>query len=222
MTAKSAEPGSAQGAESRMPRRSRDDVVAAALAILDDRGLPELTMRNLASSLGLQPSALYWHFPNKQTLLAAVADEIVARARPVRPPGSDWRGAVRAEAIALHDALLAFTDGAEVVSSTLALGLGADDAGRRLADAISSGGFDDETAEQVAEVLLHFVIGQTSYEQQRLQADSLGVLPEAAAPAVLHGVSAGTGAFEAGVTLFLAGLEATREHDRSGSSRHEK
>src|SRR4051812_46795577 len=62
----------------RQARHSRDDVVEAALRILDDYGLPDLTMRRLAASLDVQPSALYWHFPNKQALLAELADRIVA------------------------------------------------------------------------------------------------------------------------------------------------
>ena len=38
-------------------------------------------MRRLGSELGLQPGALYHHFPSKQALLAAVADKVLARGR---------------------------------------------------------------------------------------------------------------------------------------------
>ncbi|MFB2600064.1 TetR family transcriptional regulator [Herbiconiux sp. P17] len=196
--------------EPRAVRRSGRDVVVAALAILDRQGLPELTMRNLAESLGVQASALYWHFPNKQTLLAAVADEIVSRTRTLPTPADDWRDAVLFDAIALHDALLAFKDGAEVVSSALALGLGAGEAGRRLAAAIERGGFDRMIASRSAEALLHFVIGQTWHEQQRLQADSLGVVvePFATDPDAVDAAPEGPAVFELGVALFLAGLDA--------------
>ncbi|MGW6130502.1 TetR/AcrR family transcriptional regulator C-terminal domain-containing protein [Cellulomonas sp. NPDC055163] len=57
---------------------TRAQVVAAALEILDEYGLGDLTMRRLAGSLGVQPGALYWHVANKQALLADVADAIVA------------------------------------------------------------------------------------------------------------------------------------------------
>jgi TetR/AcrR family transcriptional regulator, tetracycline repressor protein len=60
-------------------RHRREDVVGRALAVLDDYGLADLTMRRLGAELGVQPSALYHHFPNKQALLAAVADELLAR-----------------------------------------------------------------------------------------------------------------------------------------------
>ena len=62
-------------------RHHRDDVVARALRVLDDHGLADLTMRRLGTELGVQPSALYHHFANKQALLAAVADEILVPGR---------------------------------------------------------------------------------------------------------------------------------------------
>ncbi|CAN5119778.1 TetR/AcrR family transcriptional regulator C-terminal domain-containing protein [soil metagenome] len=193
-------------------RHSRDDVVAAALGILDEQGLPDLTMRRLAAKLEVQPSALYWHFENKQTLLASVADQIIGRARPASVSAGDWQGATRAEAFALRDALLAFRDSAEVVSSTLALGLGAGDAQSRLCSAIEEGGFGSETSAAAAAALLHFILGHVSHEQQRLQADSLGVVVAAHAAhpdQAFVGAAAGVGtaeAFDFGLTLLVGGL----------------
>ena len=193
---------------SRYTRHSRDDVVAAALAILDQHGLPDLTMRRLAATLDVQPSALYWHFANKQTLLASVADQIVARARPAGADSSGWADATGVEADALRDALLAFRDGAEVVSSTLALGLGAGEAMTRLTGAIGGGGFDRRTSEIAAAAVLHFVLGHVSHEQQRLQADSLGVVAagHSADPLDVATSARGREAFDFGITLLLTGL----------------
>ena len=56
---------------------SRTDVVAAALRVLDSQGLEFCAMRRVAAALEVQPSALYHHVPDKQTLLALMADEIV-------------------------------------------------------------------------------------------------------------------------------------------------
>ncbi|WP_309857963.1 TetR/AcrR family transcriptional regulator C-terminal domain-containing protein [Leifsonia sp. 1010] len=186
----------------------------AALRVLDDLGLPDLTMRRLAASLDVQPSALYWHFPNKQTLLAELADRIVAT-RPsagaaVDGPGedADWADSVRAEAAALRDALLAYRDGAEVVSSTLALGLGSPDTVDRLARAVARGGFDAETSRRAATALLHFVLGHVSHEQQRLQYDSLGVL--AAGDSSPLDEDDPAAAFAFGVDLLVGGLELSR------------
>ena len=196
-------------------RHSRDDVVEAALRILDDLGLPDLTMRRLAAALDVQPSALYWHFPNKQTLLAELADRIVAARRvpaaadpAAADPSADWRDAVRGEAAALRDALLAYRDGAEVVSSTLALGLGSPETVDRLARAVARGGFDLETSHRAATALLHFVLGHVSHEQQRLQYDSLGVLADGDRSPFDEDDPAAAFAF--GVDLFVGGLELSR------------
>jgi AcrR family transcriptional regulator len=181
-------------------RHSRDDVVGTALRLLDDVGLPDLTMRRLAAELEVQPSALYHHFPNKQAILAEIADRIVA-ARPPAPPSGDWALDLQATVVALRDALLAYRDGAEVVSSTLSMGLGADAAAQRLADVLARGGFDELTSRHAATALLHFVLGHVSYEQQRMQYDSLGV----AAPDLADD---GSQTFGVGVELFVDGLRS--------------
>ena len=90
-------------------RYCREDVVARALEVLDEYGLTDLTMRRLGAELGVQPSALYHHFPNKQSLLAAVADEILVRgARPL--PEREWDEQVRAVCERLRENDLRFTD----------------------------------------------------------------------------------------------------------------
>lgn len=185
-----------------------------ALRILDEYGLPDLTMRRLAAALDVQPSALYWHFPNKQSLLAELADRIVAP-RDASDDASragerDWAARTRSEAESLRDGLLAYRDGAEVVSSTLALGLGASGPGERLTAAIESGGFDAETSRRAATALVHFVLGHVSHEQQRLQYDSLGVLPDGAVPDALDAGGEQAQSFTFGVTLLVEGLERHR------------
>ncbi|MBF4634078.1 TetR family transcriptional regulator [Agreia pratensis] len=198
----------------RSQRHSRGDVVEAALAILDEHGLPDLTMRRLASTLAVQPSALYWHFENKQTLLAAVSDRIVHGARARDHGESDWASAVRFEAEVLRDALLSFRDGAEVVLSSQALGLGAGEALTRLTAAIHLGDFDERVERAAAGAFLHFLLGHVSHEQQRLQADSLGIVTarHEAKPSDAESRSRHErDSFEFGVSLLIAGLTVQSE-----------
>jgi len=191
----------AGGSGSRPGRHSRDDVARAALRILDDYGLPDLTMRRLAGALSVQPSALYWHFPNKQTLLAELAERIADRARPSAAPEIEWDEAATAEAFGLRDALLAYRDGAEVVSSTFALGLGASTPLTRLRVAFERG-FDSGTSTRAATALLHFILGHVSHEQLRLQYDSMGVVPAS----VSQIATGDREAFAFGVDLLIEGL----------------
>lgn len=176
-------------------RHTKADVLRAALNLLDEVGLPDLTMRRLAATLDVQPSALYWHYPNKQTLLAEVSNTIVSFAKPVSA-GKTWQETATYEALALRDSLLAFRDGAEVVSSTLALGLGAKHAIERLEKSIAIS--NRELAHAAAESILFLVLGQVWHEQQRMQANSLGVVDNLNL--------AGTPNLEIGIQLILGGL----------------
>src|SRR5690606_16017917 len=93
-------------------RYDRQSIIDRTLGLLDDVGLPDLSMRRLATELDVQPSALYWHFESKQELLGAVADRIL-----LTVPDPDDRTPLMRTATAVRDALLAYRDGAEVVLS---------------------------------------------------------------------------------------------------------
>jgi TetR/AcrR family tetracycline transcriptional repressor len=178
----------------------RADVVVRALTVLDDHGLADLTMRRLGTELGIQPSALYHHFPSKQVLLAAVADEILVRgARPL--PDGPWEDRARAACHTLRDACLAWTDGAEVVATARAFGLGARAPYDELVGVLVAGGVDDELAGAAARTLLHFVLGHATDEQTHRQAGSAGAIDTD--PATDFSAD-----FATGVDLVLAGLRA--------------
>lgn len=194
-------------------RHDRAAVVAAALRQLDENGLPDLTMRRLAAALDVQPSALYHHFPNKQTLLAAVSDRILAGARRPSDPGLDWRRAVELECLAIRDALLAYRDGAELVVSTRALGLGGDEALTRIRAALERT-HPPSVAADAATALLHLVLGDASLAQQRLQAEALGLELPASGDGVMP---TGDRVFRAGVRLLLDGVEHASEGARDGA-----
>jgi len=60
------------------PHLSLDQLVEAAIALLDEEGLDGLTTRALAARLGVQSPALYWYIRDKGELLDLVADAICA------------------------------------------------------------------------------------------------------------------------------------------------
>src|SRR5215470_4856738 len=57
-------------------RLTRAAVADRALAIADKSGLDALTIRKLATELGVTPMALYWHFRGKDELLEGLAERI--------------------------------------------------------------------------------------------------------------------------------------------------
>jgi AcrR family transcriptional regulator len=68
------------------PQYTRADIVRVAL----DKHPTDLSMRAIAKSLGLSPTALYRYFPSREDLLYAVAEE-VSDALILPPPNDDWR-----------------------------------------------------------------------------------------------------------------------------------
>ena len=97
---------------------SKAGIVDAALGILDQYGLADLSMRRIADALGVQAAAIYWHFANKQTLLAAVSDAILAGQAPC-----DESMSIAGWACDLREVLLSHRDAAELVAASLAVGL---------------------------------------------------------------------------------------------------
>ena len=83
-------------------------IVSTALRIVDRHGLKALSMRRLGSELGVDPMAVYYHLPNKQALLDAIVEAVMASIdltvdNPTRPAEERILGAARA----YRDVLLA-------------------------------------------------------------------------------------------------------------------
>ena len=55
---------------------SRERIVNAALALVDEEGLPALSMRRLAAALGVDPMAIYYYLPNKAALEDAIVEAV--------------------------------------------------------------------------------------------------------------------------------------------------
>ncbi|MFF2549878.1 TetR/AcrR family transcriptional regulator [Nocardia sp. NPDC058058] len=76
---------------------TRAAIVDTAITLADESGIDALSMRRIAERMGAGAMSLYRHIPNKDTLLAAMTDE-VARRNPYPPPGQQvwtWRDRVR-------------------------------------------------------------------------------------------------------------------------------
>ena len=79
MTAETRRSASERGPTRRRPPGeplSRDRIVSAALALVDQEGLPSLSMRRLAATLGVDPMAIYYYLPNKAALLDAIVEAV--------------------------------------------------------------------------------------------------------------------------------------------------
>ena len=113
---------------------SRDAIVDRALDIADAEGIGAITIRRIAQEFGVTPMALYWHVANKDELLAAMGDALLAGVTPPPATGS-WSAQLRAvvemliENLAQHPAaaglvlprILVAEQGLRITEFTLAL-----------------------------------------------------------------------------------------------------
>jgi TetR/AcrR family tetracycline transcriptional repressor len=106
-------------AERRRKRRPLDQaqIVRAALALLDEVGLDELTMRRLAERLGVKAASLYRHVHDKDELLVLLGDEISGEI-PFTPPKGSWREQLVAMAWNVRRGLLVHRDAARLLAIT--------------------------------------------------------------------------------------------------------
>lgn len=147
-----------------MPLLRRADVVDGAIALLDAEGLDKLTTRKLGASLNIDGSALYRHFPNKEALLDAVADRLVAGIDDALPD-APWDEQLVVLAGRLRETLLAHRDGARVVAGTYVTGPNTLLVGNIVFDVLQKAGFPAERAGWAAFALAHYVLGHTIDEQ---------------------------------------------------------
>lgn len=99
----------------------RETVVRTALRVLDEAGIDGLTLRKIATALGVQAPALYWHFKNKQELLDEMATTVFADGVGeiyLSSENGAWSEWAIEYGKALRQMLLRYRDGAKMFSGT--------------------------------------------------------------------------------------------------------
>src|SRR5437868_2344566 len=93
--------------ETARPRTplNRERVLRTAIELADHQGVDGLSMRRLSAELGVVPMALYKHVANKDELLDAMIDAIVAEINAPRTD-IDWKTAVRERILSARRMLL--------------------------------------------------------------------------------------------------------------------
>ena len=94
-------------------------IIAAALELLKEDGLANITLRKLADKVGVQAPALYWHFKDKETLVDYMAEAILQKELSDLEPRADdqtWQEWLTDHMVLLRRAMLAYPDGARTVA----------------------------------------------------------------------------------------------------------
>ncbi|MFV0434709.1 MAG: TetR/AcrR family transcriptional regulator [Leucobacter sp.] len=92
----------------RRHERTREDLVAAVLAVIHEGGLAETTIGRISAVSGISRGTVYAHFPGGRDELvraayALLGRQLVDRTRVAVSGAVDWRGRIAAHARAMFD-----------------------------------------------------------------------------------------------------------------------
>jgi AcrR family transcriptional regulator len=175
-----------------------EQIGQAALKIVDEEGLRELTMRRLADELGTGPASLYRHVSSRDDLLVEVADLVLGEL-DAPDPTLHWHDAVEQLAHALRRVLVGHRGLVVISSHAPLLGPNAMRFRELFWSVMDRDGCDPEFAVQTYAAVLHFVVcsaifsagiaqrGNTSWGKEASSGlnELLDVLPARRYPTVL-------------------------------------
>ena len=154
-----------------MTKLDKGTVIAAALELLNEVGMDNLTTRKLAERLKVQQPALYWHFQSKRALLDALAEAMLTErhTRSLPEENEDWRLFLKENAQSFRTALLYCRDGARIHAGTRPTepNFGAAETQIRF---LCAAGFGPKHAVWALRAVSHYVVGSV-LEQQASDAD---------------------------------------------------
>lgn len=120
MTSKTANPRGRRrktaGEDAKSPL-NKDTIITAALALIDRDGLEKCSLRNLASSLGVYPTAIYWYVSSRELMLSEVLAKVLQDVAPT--PQERWQDYLRAAMVNCHDAVQRHPNIAPLLGSQL-------------------------------------------------------------------------------------------------------
>jgi AcrR family transcriptional regulator len=138
-----------------------DEIIDAALAILDEKGLDAVSMRSVSSRLGVSPVPLYNRIGNKEALLDAVAKRLLADLAPPSDAGEPWHDYAERWTHALRERLRRAPDSRLVLRTRR---WAFTDASRPLIDAMRAAGFDTDESVRACRMLMWATVGFVAIE----------------------------------------------------------
>ena len=198
-----------------------DDVIAAAIEIVDRDGVDALTIRRVAEACGLSPMGLYRHVRDKDDLLDRVVDAVVGPGLQDLQASGPWDQQVAGLFRYLRRLLLDHPGVAVlcVLRPTPVLGVARFYA--RILAALAEGGFTGTDAVHAFDTLLMFMFGSVLWEIPRTTTDprerlvAVAIGDEAATQIIERATELSqrdpTEYFEAGLNTILDGLRTSRE-----------
>lgn len=206
------------------PRRSisQADIVDAAFEILEQKGFAAVSVRGVAASLGLTPTALYTYFPSKNALLRAMVEQLLstvaaaAASDPVVAADAPWRDLVHVHAAALRARLAEHVGAIVLVTSGPLDGPHALGLNESLVAGFVADGMPHADAARAAHAVRAYVLGVAALDAARRAGDDEESVPNrgdtlwsdaAAFPLTEATAGAADDGFAWGLDRLLDGLE---------------
>lgn len=144
-----------------MPRDTltREQIVKAAINLLDAEGLEGLNMRALGERLGSVAAAVYWHVGSKENLVALAADQVWNEIPLPDPDAVGWRTAAATMATDLLAMLARHPWLMQAFGSFLLFGSGKARHDDHSLAIFEAAGFAGALADQAAATVFTFVLG---------------------------------------------------------------
>jgi TetR/AcrR family tetracycline transcriptional repressor len=150
------------------PRRAltEDEILDAALSLLDEGGPEAASVRGIAARVGVAPNAVYTYFPDKAAVIKALVERLLGevdhdvfadRSRP-------WRERVEALALDLRALLSAHPGAVSLMVGGPMNGAHALALNERLLELLGDAGLDRTEAARAAYLLIVYVFGSMALE----------------------------------------------------------
>jgi AcrR family transcriptional regulator len=143
---------------------NRSEYVRVAMELVEEQGLAHLTMRALGEKLGVDPTAVYRHFPSKEAMIEAMLDQLMAQSASIEPAGDSPRDRILSTALDLRAIFHAHPQ----LSTAFATSNGANPSGltltKRLITELRAIGLQNTDLVQMYQTIETFIMGSTNFD----------------------------------------------------------
>jgi AcrR family transcriptional regulator len=151
--------GSATRTRGEQPTLGREQIVRAAIELLDAEGPAGLSMRRLGTRLGSGATSVYWYVANKDELLELAVDEVMGEVYVPEVGDTGWRIGASVYASGMRAMLLRHPWVIGLLGTRPNLGPNAMRIGDRTVALLTAGGFSGIELSHASSLLMSHAIG---------------------------------------------------------------
>jgi len=144
---------------------SRERVLSAAMRLADADGLAAVTMRRLASDVGVEAMSLYHHLPSKEQLLDGLAEAVLVEIETAvngrEEADHDWRTALRQRCLTAREVMVRHRWAPALIGSRTTIPPGLYEYYEEVLGILIRGGFSYHLAHRAIHALGSMVLGFT-------------------------------------------------------------